>query len=123
LPGALECLETLAQRLPLFVVSGTPDDELRHICAVRGLDRFFRETHGAPRRKTEILDSVCAAHQLEPAHCVMIGDATTDHDAARAAGMAFVGIVPPGGTSLFPPGTRERADLRGLAEELLSGAL
>lgn len=119
LPGAIDCLERLAGRLPLFVVSGTPDDELRHICENRGLTRLFTETHGAPRRKTEILESVCAAHALDPARCTMVGDATTDHEAAMALGMAFIGVVPPGGANLFPPGTTLRPDLRGLAELLL----
>lgn len=119
LPGAMDCLERLVGRLPLFVVSGTPDDELRQICAQRDLARFFIETHGAPRRKTEILESVCTRHGLTPARCVMVGDATTDRDAAQALGLGFVGIVPPGVASLFPPETIQRPDLCGLAEALL----
>jgi HAD superfamily hydrolase (TIGR01509 family) len=118
LPGALECLERLNGQLPLFVVSGTPEDELRHICAVRGFDRLFSEVHGAPRRKPEILASICAAHGLDAARCVMVGDATTDYDAAMAHGMGFIGVVPPGGRNLFPPGTAIREDLRGLADVL-----
>ncbi len=119
LPGAIECLEQLAGRLPLFVVSGTPHDELRHICITRDLARFFTETHGAPRRKTDILEDICARHRLDASRCVMVGDATTDHDAAHHLGMSFIGIVPPGEASLFPAGTRERPDLLGLTELVL----
>lgn len=119
LPGAIETLEHLRGRLPLFVVSGTPEEELRDICGQRGLTRFFAGIYGAPRRKTEILQTVCATHGLDPARCVMVGDATTDSEAAAALGMRFVGIVPPGGVDRFPPGTDVRADLTGLGPALL----
>lgn len=119
MPGALETLEALRGRLPLFVVSATPQPELRQICDDRDLTRLFTEIHGSPRIKTEIIAGACADHGLDPTACLMVGDATTDHDAAAALGMAFVGIVPPGGRNLFPPGTRLRPDLVGLAEDLV----
>lgn len=116
LAGALETLDALQGRMPLFVVSATPQEELRHICDQRDLTRLFTEIHGSPRKKPEILSAACAAHGLEPAACLMVGDATTDQDAAAALGMPFVGIVPPGGRNLFLPGTRLRPDLVGLAD-------
>ncbi len=37
-PGARELLERLAGELPLFVASATPEDEVRRIVSLRGLD-------------------------------------------------------------------------------------
>lgn len=90
-PGAEEALTTLAARgLPLVIASGTPEDELRWIVARRGLAGLFRGVHGAPRGKPEILREVLAELALAPGEVLFVGDGTTDHDAARATGVAFL---------------------------------
>lgn len=90
-PGAEEALTTLAARgLPLAIASGTPEDELRWIVARRGLAGLFRGVHGAPRGKPEILREVLAELALAPGELLFVGDGTTDHDAARATGVAFL---------------------------------
>jgi HAD superfamily hydrolase (TIGR01549 family) len=99
--GARACLETLAARgLPLYVVSGTPEEELLEIVERRGLRHFFRHVRGTPPAKPELLTGLVAEEGLPPAHCVMIGDSITDWEAAEAAGTQFIGISE--GISPFP---------------------
>jgi HAD superfamily hydrolase (TIGR01549 family) len=100
-PGARELLERRAPELPLFVASGTPEDELRHIVAARGLDGMFVGVYGTPATKGEILRRILDQRALERRHVVMVGDARTDLDGAREAGVRFVGRVPPEGPDPF----------------------
>ncbi|MBI4424841.1 MAG: HAD family hydrolase [Elusimicrobia bacterium] len=117
-PGAREFIESWHARLPLYVASGTPEDELRRIVARRGLDGRFRGVYGSPARKDAILGRVAAELGAQPGELVLVGDAMNDHDAAAAAGCRFVGRALPGGPAAFPPGTTVLADLRGLAATL-----
>lgn len=113
-PGAGSFLEANHTRLPLFVVSGTPEEELRRIVGRRDLGRFFTSVYGSPREKPEIINGILADRQLSPAATLFIGDARTDHDAAAVCGVPFIGRVAEGTVSPFPPQTRIVSDLVGL---------
>ncbi len=117
-PGARETLEKLHGRIPLFVVSGTPEGELRHYAQERHMENYFTEVRGSPPFKPEIIDELLATHGVEREGAIMIGDATTDHDAARATGIAFLGRVPEGRESPFPEGTPTAPDLIEFARSL-----
>ena len=90
-PGAEAALAALAARgLVMFVASGTPHDELQLIVNHRGLAGSFREVHGAPREKPEIVGDVLARHGLAAGEVLFIVDGITDYQAARAAGTEFL---------------------------------
>jgi HAD superfamily hydrolase (TIGR01549 family) len=110
-PGARELLERLAPRLPLFVASGTPEDELRGIVDDRGLGGVFAGVYGTPPTKAEILRRIMAERDLEPPELVMVGDAMSDFDGAAGAGVPFVGRVYADEPSPFPQGTLTVLDL------------
>jgi phosphoglycolate phosphatase-like HAD superfamily hydrolase len=113
IPGALETLEDLRSRsVPSYVVSGTPEDELRHIVSVRGLAPFFREVHGSPRRKPEILGDLLSRQRHDASQCLFLGDGLTDFHAAAAVGARFLGVVPIGSPSPFPNGTPTSSTVR-----------
>jgi phosphoglycolate phosphatase-like HAD superfamily hydrolase len=94
LPGATMLLETLVPQLPLFVASGTPEDELCTIVTARGWDRFFAGVFGSPADKSTILDGIAARLGHSTQDLVLVGDAATDRDGARAAGARFVLVGP-----------------------------
>ncbi len=116
--GARAVLERYCGRTPLFVVSGTPEDELRRIARTRGLDRYFVELHGSPRSKPDILADLLTRHGFEAAQCVFVGDAATDLAAARSCGVPFLGIVAPGLDNPFGEGVRIVPDLTDFESEL-----
>jgi phosphoglycolate phosphatase-like HAD superfamily hydrolase len=104
IPGALETLEKLRQSgIPAFVVSGTPGDEMRLIVERKGLASFFLEVHGSPQVKPAIVSEIFARHCYRPDRCLFVGDALADYRAAKANGLHFLGIVPTGQASIFPP--------------------
>ena len=88
-------LEEYHQRWPMFVISGTPQPELRELVELRGLNRYFRGVFGSPRGKVEIGEHILAEHGFDRQRVWFIGDATTDRDAARALGAHFVGLAGP----------------------------
>ena len=90
-PGALDALEAVQCRGWLaFVVSGTPEDELRDLVARRGVARFFAGVYGSPATKSELLRRMLDGHGLQRGHTLMVGDALTDYEAAKATGISFV---------------------------------
>lgn len=121
--GIRAVLEHYAGRVPMFVVSGTPGEELRRIVAARALDAYFLEVHGSPTDKITHIADILARHGYAAARTLMIGDALTDHDAARANGTAFLGRVPPREADPFPPGTPTVADFSACVDGSLAAAL
>ncbi|VFQ45334.1 HAD family hydrolase [Desulfoluna butyratoxydans] len=106
IPGTLDSLALLhGAGIPAFVVSGAPRDEVRDLLRARGLAPWFTEVHGFPDSKPDLLNHLQARHGLEPPACLMVGDAMADYRAAKATGTRFLGIVPQGQASPFPPGT------------------
>lgn len=109
--GAEEVLRTQFQRRLLFIISGTPENELRRIFARRDLDRWFVEVWGSPPGKPEIVADILTRHRLDPRAVLFVGDAMADLRAARANGLRFIGRIANGNRSPFPPGTPAINDL------------
>ena len=112
--GAKAFLDSHCGRLPMFVISGTPQEELRRITARRGMDGYFVAVRGSPPVKEPIIEELLAEHGLERGRVLFVGDTMTDYRAANATGLPFLGRVPPGEESPFPDGTTLVADLTGL---------
>jgi len=120
IPGARAALEVLSERLPLFVVSATPDEELHEILRARDILRFFTSAHGARRGKVETLAHLLATHRFDPSASIMVGDAMADFHAAAKNGVRFVGVVAEGQRNPFPPGTETIPHLVGFADDCLA---
>ncbi|MDF1615684.1 HAD family hydrolase [Desulfurivibrio dismutans] len=103
--GAMETLECLRQhKVPAFVVSGTPHEEMQFIVEHRNLTSYFHEVHGSPREKHEIVKDIASRYSYRLQDCLFVGDAMTDYDAAQACGTDFMGIYS-GSNPPFPKGT------------------
>jgi len=113
-PGALELIRQQAERIPLFVASGTPDSELKVIVERRGLAPYFKAVHGAPALKKTIIAEFLSAYELKPESVLMIGDAIADLEGAQANNTAFLGRVYPGDPNPFPAHIETVPDLHGL---------
>ena len=109
--GAREALRDLQGRLPIFVISGTPDAEMQRIVDRRGMRDLFVEVRGSPPSKVPIIRDLLRRHDLVAERVLFVGDSTTDYDAATTVGLPFLGRVAPGEPDPFPPGTRTVADL------------
>ena len=94
IPGAEAFLTKWHDHIPCFVISATPDDEIRQIVRRRGLEGFFKEVLGSSASKTENLKRLLDKYVLEPAKCIFFGDAESDYRAARNCGVEFIAILP-----------------------------
>lgn len=99
--GALEFLERFHRKVPLYIVSATPQDEIRFIVQERGLSRYFHGVYGSPMKKVESMREILATSGTEPGSALFVGDAQNDLHAARALGVPFVGRVSRGAANSF----------------------
>ena len=109
-PGVMDVLERWHGRVPMYVCSGTPQEELQSVLEQRGLARYFTGICGTPPAKAELLKGIVRKERIDPADAVMVGDATTDSDAAEAAETLFYGRGPFFENTAYPHGS----DLTGL---------
>jgi phosphoglycolate phosphatase-like HAD superfamily hydrolase len=116
--GAIDFLDTAHGRTDLHVVSGTPEEELLDIIERRGLARYFKSIHGAPKTKPEAFRLILDVHRYPHDEVIAVGDATTEYDAAVALQMPFIGIVADPGDNPFPPEVPVLATLERLASRM-----
>jgi phosphoglycolate phosphatase-like HAD superfamily hydrolase len=95
IPGAAAFLDQYSSCLPMYVISGTPQGELRAIVAYRGMSHHFQGVFGSPASKIDIGRQIVEQEGYSPDRVCFVGDATTDRDAARALGLRFIGLHGP----------------------------
>lgn len=88
--GAEEFLRVNGKRFALFVVSGTPEDELKEIIRRRGSEKFFQEVLGSPQTKDVLLRGIMQRYALDPMELLFVGDAESDWLAARQLEIRFI---------------------------------
>jgi len=94
IPGAGAFLKKWYEKVPCFIVSATPDEEIIEITKRRGMSGYFREILGSSRSKEENVGFLLKEYGLDPDRCLFFGDAESDFKAATANGVHFIGIVP-----------------------------
>jgi len=93
--GAIDFLSQNKDRYYFFIASGTPDEELWNIIAYRQLSHLFREIHGTPKQKTEIIEDILDRYSFEKNEVVFIGDAESDRTSAEKVGVFFIARITP----------------------------
>jgi len=90
-PGALEFLEHYYGKLPLYLVSMSPEDELLRILRKRELLDFFNRVYASNWRKVEAINGILHVEGLRPDQAMFIGDSYEDYQAAEKTGVNFIG--------------------------------
>ncbi len=121
--GAFEFLKRSHQSFYLFIVSGTPQEEIWGIVKKKKLDRFFRGVYGSPRTKDVLIKLILQENGFTADESVFVGDSMTDYEGAKAAGVHFIGRIPPGEPDPFSPLTIKASieDLTGLERFIPNG--
>ena len=88
----INLVRDLHKDFPIFIVSGTPEQELTEIVIARNWESYFKEIKGSPKTKPEIINTLIESYTLERRKCLFIGDATTDFLAARECELFFIGV-------------------------------
>ncbi|MBF0546916.1 MAG: HAD family hydrolase [Candidatus Riflebacteria bacterium] len=92
--GATDFLEKCVPKIPCFLISATPEEEIHLIVSRRGIHSFFEEIRGAPTKKSENLSQLLQKFSLDPDRCIFFGDAETDFLAAQRCHVRFIGVLP-----------------------------
>jgi beta-phosphoglucomutase-like phosphatase (HAD superfamily) len=120
--GAEEFLRRWSSRVDCFVISATPEEEIREIVRRRNMTGYFKGVFGASVDKKTNLQNLLNKYGLNPLKCCFFGDAESDYQAARACGTHFIGIAPDAGATLLQlhPGISWTKDFRDLEKILAS---
>ena len=85
----LDWVEQHYELVPMHIVSGSDQTELREICSFHGIARFFRDIDGSPTPKKQLVARILQLNNYVPERCVLVGDSINDYEAAQANGLRF----------------------------------
>jgi phosphoglycolate phosphatase-like HAD superfamily hydrolase len=89
--GALDALEAIrAAGLPMFVVSGSDERELKDVLAGKTVIQYFDAVYGSPASKDENIGKVGNQLAGRNLSMVFVGDARADFEASRICGCEFL---------------------------------
>lgn len=94
--GALDFLDGYNTKYSCFIVSATPEEELKEIVRRRNMSDYFKEIHGSPTRKDAAINSIIERYHLKNDQIVFVGDALNDYEAARSTDVNFVARIAEG---------------------------
>jgi phosphoglycolate phosphatase-like HAD superfamily hydrolase len=117
-PGAEDFLRMTAARLPLFLASVTPEQELEEILQDRGLRSWFCGVYGCPpwTKARAILD-ILDREGVRPHEALLVGDSAGDQRAAGETGVHFLARY--SGLPFDDPTPLQFPDMTQLAEHLV----
>lgn len=90
--GTKEFIETNYQDYHFYISSGTPQEEIKYIAEMRGLDTYFREIYGSPEKKDKHVEKIIEKNNYRNDEVVFIGDAESDRKAAKVNDIKFIGV-------------------------------
>jgi phosphoglycolate phosphatase-like HAD superfamily hydrolase len=89
--GADEFLNWFWNKIPLYLISASPAEELERILKARDLNKYFKNIYAIPWVKTEALKDILRSENISAEEAVFIGDAFEDYQAARSTDVFFIG--------------------------------
>jgi HAD superfamily hydrolase (TIGR01549 family) len=94
-PGAHEFLKNYYQKYHLYIVSGTPDEEIKMIVRSRHLEQFFKAVYGSPQTKGAWTKKILDEAPYASSEVIWVGDALSDWQAAHDHHIKFIGRIYP----------------------------
>jgi phosphoglycolate phosphatase-like HAD superfamily hydrolase len=88
--GIREFLAQASHQYKMWVITGTPTEEIVEICKATQFTQYFQGLYGSPEKKTFWTHKILTEENLQPNEVVFVGDATTDYDAAIANKVHFI---------------------------------
>ena len=89
--GAKDFLNEMHQKMPIYLVSVTPINDLEIILDQLQIRSFFKGVYGCPPwNKPKAIRDILLKEHKSPLHTVLIGDTDGDQRAAKETGIHFV---------------------------------
>jgi phosphoglycolate phosphatase-like HAD superfamily hydrolase len=90
--------------IPVFLLSATPDAELKFICDKRDLSRYFTGIFGYPFEKANCGAELINKYNFTVQNIIFVGDSISDYKASNQIGSNFIGLVANDNINPFPNG-------------------
>lgn len=87
----LSFIESNHKKFNMHVVSGSDQNELRHICKELEIEKYFYSIHGSPTPKKKLVNELLQENNYNQENTVLIGDSINDYEAAVENGISFYG--------------------------------
>lgn len=88
--GAVEYLEKNAKNQTFFLVTATPQNEIEEILKSLQIEQYFHKVIGSPTKKEDAINQLLEKCQVKLDESVMIGDSSSDYEAAFANHVPFI---------------------------------
>ena len=90
--GVIYFLNYFKNKVPLYLLSATPQAELNEIVIKTNLDKYFNGIYGAPIDKSNVLNKIIFNEKINSNETVFFGDSISDQISAEKANVKFIGI-------------------------------
>ena len=88
--GALEYLQNNHENQQFFLVTATPQQEIEEIISELKIQYYFQQVIGSPTSKNRALKILLEKYTIDPEGSVMIGDSSSDYEAALSNKIEFI---------------------------------
>jgi phosphoglycolate phosphatase-like HAD superfamily hydrolase len=79
------------QKIPMHIVSGSDQTELRFLCKELNIEHYFLSIHGSPTAKKILVKNVIEENKYNKENIILIGDSINDFEAAKENEITFCG--------------------------------
>jgi len=88
----VDYLKQNSSKVPMYIVSGSDQTELRFLCEKLGLVSCFKGIYGSPIPKIKLVETILNENPtIIPSESCLIGDSHNDYEAAQINGLDFLG--------------------------------
>ncbi|MCZ2443745.1 MAG: HAD family hydrolase [Flavobacteriales bacterium] len=101
--GIRSFLEANYHRYRIWVITGTPTEEIQEIVKAVQMDNYFEACYGSPEKKTYWTAKIIKDEKLKPEEVLFVGDALADYEAAQVNGTHFLLRKHADNEALFAP--------------------
>jgi len=89
--GAKDFLNYFYGKVPIYLASISPADELDRIVKARRLKKFFKKIYAVPWVKTDVIKDIMIKEDVKNKEVIFIGDSFEDYQSAQKMKIFFIG--------------------------------
>ncbi len=88
--GVYDTIVRYSAKVSNYIISGTPEGEMKAIINGRGLTPYFKDVLGSPETKEDLTTKLMAREGYDSREVIFIGDATSDYRSAKQNNTWFI---------------------------------
>ena len=88
---SLNFIKEHSSQIPMHIVSGSDQNELRFLCKQLEIAKYFKSIQGSPTPKKQLVQELLKANGYNHSNCILIGDSYNDFEAADFNNIDFAG--------------------------------